>query len=204
MPAMEQRMYGMNAPTLHHYPHSLTGNWHQPLQRSGPPALTSMYGSTPLAYPGAHCGSDWGLTAAHHHSSSLTNNTSSLLGGRDTHDFYNTGMHGGQTPLSLSSAADNINRNTANAAAAAAAAAAHQNYQNSLNSAYMSVYRKTPSPILDSPQKLMCASGSDSPGAHSKGSGERQGDGEKGRVGWREGESGIERVGNESLSLFYV
>ena len=52
-------MYSVSAPTLHHYPHSLTGNYGLPqgLQRPSPATLASMYGGAGLGYSP----SDWGL-----------------------------------------------------------------------------------------------------------------------------------------------
>ena len=55
----DNHVYGMGAPTLHHYPPALGGNYpfSQSLQR--PTSLGCVYGATGLGYP------DWGLSTPH-------------------------------------------------------------------------------------------------------------------------------------------
>ena len=55
----DSHVYGMGAPTLHHYPPALGGNYpfSQSLQR--PTSLGCVYGATGLGYP------DWGLPTPH-------------------------------------------------------------------------------------------------------------------------------------------
>ncbi len=80
-------MYGVTAPTLHHYPHSLSGNYHplsaQGLQRTS--TLASMYGTGSLGYGT----SDWGslAAAAHHHSTAGMASSNHGLLSRDHREY---------------------------------------------------------------------------------------------------------------------
>ena len=58
----DSHVYGMGAPTLHHYPPALGGNYpfSPPLQRPSPvTSLGCVYGAAGLGYP------DWGLATPH-------------------------------------------------------------------------------------------------------------------------------------------
>lgn len=82
---MDQRLYGMSAPTLHHYPHSLPGGYGlgQSLQRHSP--FSSVYGGTGLGYSyqdwsSAHASAGFNLNGTY-------NGTSSFLSSRDSNNF---------------------------------------------------------------------------------------------------------------------
>lgn len=85
--AMEQRLYGMNAPTLHHYPHSFSGTYGlaPSFQRQTP--FSSMYGTGSLGTSGlayAHQTTDWGFN----HSGTNINASGNIVTSRDTHEYF--------------------------------------------------------------------------------------------------------------------
>ncbi|KAK6180658.1 hypothetical protein SNE40_008667 [Patella caerulea] len=102
---MDQRVYGMNAPTLHHYSHNLTGSYGlgQSFHRQAP--FSSMYGSgnfpsASFAYPGQS--SEWSFAASHSSNIGMNNSlgsTSSNILSRDNGEYFYQG--GVQVPGGL-------------------------------------------------------------------------------------------------------
>lgn len=101
---MDQRMYGVNSPTLHHYPHNFPGSYGLPQTFSRQSSFSGVYS------PGNFASQSFGYTSQASEWAAFTppgsnfavngalGGASNLLAGRDSGDyFYQGGVSGGLT-----------------------------------------------------------------------------------------------------------